>query len=65
MDFRRPMYGKTKVVVWWSGGGLWSGWVGRDFFEKGTHPKFNSSPLKNGWLEDDPASYWVSVTFQG
>ena len=24
-----------------------------------------SLPLKNGWLEDDPASYWVSVTFQG
>ncbi len=20
---------------------------------------------ENGWLEDDPASYWVSVTFQG
>ena len=28
-------------------------------------PKFNSLPLKNGGLEDDPASYWVSATFQG
>ena len=28
-------------------------------------PKTNSLPLKNGWLEDDPASFWVSAYFQG
>ena len=31
-----------------------------------TPPKFNSLglPLKNGWLEDDPASFWHG-TFSG
>ncbi len=33
--------------------------------ERSTPPKFNSSPLKNGPWKDKPASYWVSVTFQG
>ena len=28
-------------------------------------PEFNTSPLKHVNLEDDPASYWVLVTFQG
>ena len=34
--------------------------------KKNTPPKFNSefTPEK-WWLEDDPASYWVSVAFQG
>ncbi len=31
-----------------------------------TLPKFNSEfTPETWWLEDDPASYWVSVTFQG
>ena len=31
----------------------------------GTPLKFKQLPPEKWWLEDDPASYWVSVTFQG
>ena len=30
-----------------------------------TPPKFDGSPLKNGWLEDFLVSLWVSAYFQG
>ena len=65
MDFRRPMYGKTKVdvVVWWWVAFGWVGWVGmgrfggRDFLKRVHTLKFNSSPLKNdGWKTI--LSYW-------
>ena len=37
-----------------------------DFFSALLHPrKFNSSPLKKRWLEDDPFLLGQKVTFQG
>ncbi len=51
-----PWFHRVNWGVLWSKNGM--------FFQGGTPPKFNSSPLTNGaWKSSH--SYWVSVTFQG
>ena len=59
---------KMGTLHWGGGGGGGlakpGSYIGVSLFDYPA-PETNIFAPKNGWLEDDPASYWVLVTFQG